>query len=437
MGRILLALGVLGGVLVLGALLSPRVWLPAPVELPPPTPRPMLLTESAGQAVVVGDVALARKLIDEAVAEDPNHAPALVLQACMDLEAGDFQAAQAALIRLKAAAPESLEAELLQRLLEHRKRAPEMGWRQAFLRAWTELDRPSFLDSPLLLPRVELPEVRDYMPARAEERSTSTPVRLALVLARPAIPQENARWLVEHLPALEEPAWVLATSVALLPKELPPALHAEARTLIRKQLTQRVEDSPRVMQPRLLLLWAEAPEWAAFSEQELTALEAIAALPAWSDTSLFQIFLEARARLKEAGIPHPGIGAFEVALWSNTHWSAYLLLRRAESTRNQLLSGARHRLGRILWKIGSRVSQQPTHLERMLGLQLMEAGATDMEDDAERERAAHARKEAIAIFHAADQADLERWPLPSLWDEVAEARARDEWSHVREFAGTP
>jgi hypothetical protein len=73
----------------------------------------------------------------------------------------------------------------------------------------------------------------------------------------------------------------------------------------------------------------------------------------------------------------------------------------------------------------------------MLGLQLMEAGAMDMEDDAERERAEHARKEAIAIFHAADQADLERWPLPSLWEEAAEARARDEQGHLREFAGTP
>jgi hypothetical protein len=73
----------------------------------------------------------------------------------------------------------------------------------------------------------------------------------------------------------------------------------------------------------------------------------------------------------------------------------------------------------------------------MLGLQLMEAGATDMEDDAERERAEHARKEAIAIFHAVERADLERWPLPSLWEEVAEARARDEQSHLREFAGTP
>ncbi|WP_224371503.1 hypothetical protein [Hyalangium versicolor] len=436
-GRLLLALCVLGGALVLAALLSPRIWLPEPVEPSPPTPRPVLLTESAGQAVIVGDVALARKQIDEAVAEDPHHAPALLLQACMALESGDFSAARVALTRLKSEVPERRGAELLERLLVYRTRAPEMGWRQAFLKAWTELGRPGFLDSPLLLPRVELPAVQDFMPAHVEEHATSAAGRLALVLARPRIPQENARWLVEQLPTLEEPGWVLATSVALLPANVPPALHEKARAVIRRRLSRLVEASPRVMQPRLLLLWAEAPEWAAFSEQEFTVLEAIAALPVLSDTSPFQIFLEARARLKEAGIPHPGIGAFEAALWSNTNWSAYLLLDRAESTRSLLLPGARHRLGRILWKIGSRVSQQSTHLERMMGLQLMEDGAMDMEDEAERERVEHARKEAIALFHSADQADLERWPLPSLWEEVAEARARDEWGHIREFAGTP
>jgi hypothetical protein len=43
--------------------------------------------------------------------------------------------------------------------------------------------------------------------------------------------------------------------------------------------------------------------------------------------------------------------------------------------------------------------------------------------------------EASAMFTAADQAALERWPLPSLWEEVAEASARGEWDHIREFAG--
>lgn len=42
---------------------------------------------------------------------------------------------------------------------------------------------------------------------------------------------------------------------------------------------------------------------------------------------------------------------------------------------------------------------------------------------------------AKALRNAADMAALGQWPLSSLWEEVAEARARDEWEHLREFAG--
>jgi hypothetical protein len=260
---------------------------------------------------------------------------------------------------------------------------------------------------------------------------------LVLVLARPTLPEKSARWLVAQLPALEDAALVQAASVALLQAELPPALHAEARAVVRSRLTRLVDAFPGVMQPRVVLLWAEASEEGALSEQELEALEAIAALPTWKSTSFTQTFLEARMNLKEAGLTNPGVGAFEAALWSNTYLAPYLLVKRAESTRSQLLPGARHRLGRILWNIGSRLSQQSTVLERMTGLQLMWAGAKDMGDDIERERVGGVMSEASAMFNAAAQAALERWPLPALWEEVAEARARGEWDHLREFAGLP
>ena len=198
---------------------------------------------------------------------------------------------------------------------------------------------------------------------------------------------------------------------------------------------QLVEMSPQVMQPRLLLLWAEAPEWAALSQRELEALEGIMVLPTWKDTSFTRTFLEARTNLNEAGIPNPGEGAFAVALWSNTHWATFLLMKRAESTRSQLLPAARHRLGRILWNIGARLNQQSTVLERMTGFQLMVAGATDMGDGVERERVHREMSAASELFNTAAQAGLERWPLPSLWEEVAEARARGEWDHLRELAG--
>lgn len=327
-GRLSLALGIFGGVAAIAIILSPWVWLPEAVEPTPPTPRHVLLTESAAQAVIVGDLVLARRQMEEALTQNPGHAPALLLQACMALEEGDSQAAEAALVRLKAAAPEHLEAELLTRLLALRTRVPSVGWRQAFLLAWTELGRPSFLDSPLLMPEVELPATRDYMPEAVEARAAAAPVRLALVLAMPTLPEEDARWLVEQLPDLEDPALVQAASVRLLVRELSPTLRTEARAAVRRRLAQIVEASPGVVQPRLLLLWAEAPEWDLFSQEEMEALEAIAALPQWKDTSFTRTFLKVRAHLKEAGVPNPvehwhasptGLHGADAQRWPSAH----------------------------------------------------------------------------------------------------------------------
>jgi hypothetical protein len=73
-------------------------------------------------------------------------------------------------------------------------------------------------------------------------------------------------------------------------------------------------------------------------------------------------------------------------------------------------------------------------MEHLVGLQLMEQGAADLGNEEERERVARLLEAARALRNASDTAALERWPLPSLWEEVAEARARDEWAHRREFA---
>jgi hypothetical protein len=73
-------------------------------------------------------------------------------------------------------------------------------------------------------------------------------------------------------------------------------------------------------------------------------------------------------------------------------------------------------------------------MEQLVGLQLMEQGAADLGNEEERERVARLLEAAKTLRNASDTAALDRWPLPSLWEEVAEARARDEWAHRREFA---
>jgi hypothetical protein len=310
-----------------------------------------------------------------------------------------------------------------------------MGWRQAFLQAWTELGRPSFVESPWL-PEFE-PALQGSAPADAWKHAPSDAARLALVLGLPTRSKDSALWLMAQVPILEDAALVQATAAALLPAELQATLRDEASAVVRRRLVRLVETSPQVMQPRLMLLWAETLEESAFSLEELERLEAIAALPQWKATSFWRTFLEARRNLKGAGLSHPSMVAYQVALWSNTHGATYVLAKRAEMTRRQLLPGARHRLGRILWNIGSRLSEQSTVMEHLVGLQLMEQGAADLGNEGERERVARLLEAARALRSASETAALERWPLPSLWEEVAEARARDEWAHHREFAGPP
>jgi len=433
--RLVLALGVLVGLVVMAALLSPWSRLPSAQEPIPSTPDSVLLTEKARQAVITGDLPQARQHLKDALARDPHHAPALLFQACLALEAGDSPEAERLLGRLQAVTPEGLESRLLQRLMAHHTHTPTAGWRRNFLRAWTELGRPDFTGSSLL-PEISLEEL-DVIPAEAWERATSDSVRLAVVLFLSERSREQARWLVGQLPALEDAALVQAAAVTLIMEELPPSLRAEAHLVVRRRLAQLVEASPGVILPRMLLLWAEAPEGGPFSQSELEALEAMAALPRWSEISLSQTFRNARGILKEAGAAHPGVSALWLARFSNITYEVMIFSRRVDATRGHLLPGSRQRLGRILWDIGSRMRQNSTVFVSNVGLQLMEEGAEDMGDEEKGQQAAQALKEAFSTYDAADAAALDRWPLPSLWEEVAEARARDEWAHVREFAGPP
>ncbi|MFP2908723.1 tetratricopeptide repeat protein, partial [Pyxidicoccus sp. 3LFB2] len=96
-----------------------------------------------------GNVAKARAELAEALKREPDHAPALLIQACLALETGNDAEAEAALVHLEDVAAGSKELKLLQRLRELR-RTPGTSWQQAFREAWVSLGRPDFQKSPLL-----------------------------------------------------------------------------------------------------------------------------------------------------------------------------------------------------------------------------------------------------------------------------------------------
>ncbi|MGZ3461407.1 MAG: hypothetical protein ACXU86_23190, partial [Archangium sp.] len=234
---------------------------------------------------------------------------------------------------------------------------------------------------------------------------------------------------------MEEPALLAAASDVLSQKSLPAALRQEAVSVLRQRLAQLVEASAPSMQSRLLLLLAGTEAQSPLDMRELAALDELSVLTVWKDTSSTQTFHEARNHLREAGVPDPGARAFQVAERATGASSALLLLRRAEATRDRLSEDERRWMGRMLWRIGGRLAGTPSDLEHSVGLLLMDSGADDLKDPCGQAEALARQDELSASAVALDQAALDRWPLPSLREEVEEARAHNELAWLLSWSG--
>lgn len=432
-GALLWASPLLLSVVVLSWVLLPSP--PAPPARPAAcaaSPAVVHHTQLAARAANTGSLSVARSEAEAALTEAPCHAPALLILACVALEEGKTREAAESLARLKALRPERPEPKLLERMLAERQRA-DSGWRQAFLVAWTEQGRPNLRDSPLLpeMDAGEDPTVSLWPRAS----STSSRLYLALVASPPT--EEQARWLMEQVPTLEDTGLFVAVEYVLHDESLSATLRREAAPVLHRQCTRLSEAHPRSMQLRLLCFLGDSNSDAVFSSEELTALEAASSLPEWKESAVLRTFLKARRQLEAAGFPNPSDGAYTVASLSVTDRGSALLQRRSEATRSGLLSGARQRLGSILFNVGARKASESSLVERMTGLQLMRDGAKDVQGDAESARVSSRVDEAYALLSAEHGAALERWPLPSLQAEVLEASARDEWAHLRDFLGPP
>lgn len=390
-------------------------------------------TRLAALSLASGNLSQARERVASALEDAPRHAPALLVRACLALEEENAAEAEEVLRRLEAASPRRMETRLLEHLLAHRRRTPAAGWRRSFLSAWAELGRPDFKDSPLLPAAEDTYEMPD-IGVESWRSAPSAPARLVLALASPALTEEQSRWLLEQLPTLMDPVLLLAVS-RKLQASLPATARREAARILRRRLESSVGAQPRSMQLRLRLLMADTDPDTVLGAQDLEELEGLAMLPLWRETSLHRTFLEVRGLLKQAGVPHAGERAFSVVLLSTSDRGLHVLSQRAAATRSQLTPGARQRLGRILWHIGSRVAEQPTVPERVTGLQMMRRGAEDMQDEEKQRHVDHRMDKVHAALAALRASALERWPLPSLREEVLEESSRDELATLEGFDG--
>jgi hypothetical protein len=361
-------------------------------------------------------------------------ARALLVLACSALEAGELHEARDVIVRLRALAPEHPEPWILEKLLVHRERGNPEGWGQAFLEGWMERGRPDLQES-VLLPEASFAGLEELELESAWRRATSSRARLSMALLFPNPSEARIRQVLQMLPELDDPALLVAAFDLLTDKRLATELRQEAAPVLRQQLSRLAEASPGSMRFRLLQLLAGTDGTVPLGPQELDVLEAISVLPTWKNDSFTRQFLETRRCLKELAVPGASGVAFVVAERALGHRAVLLLLRRAEATREHLSEDVFRRMGRMLWRIGSRLTEQSSLLEHTVGASLMASAAASMRHGRDQ-REAFARGDALheAVMSSLRTA-LDRWPLRSLTEQLLESRARSEVTWLRAFVG--
>jgi hypothetical protein len=343
-------------------------------------------------------------------------------QTCSALDAGDLDGAARHLRVLREKGPELPEARLLDSLLALRRERPALGWHEAFIQAWNNVGRPDLSDSALLTEAFS-----DAPPATEEKELRKAPSEEDPLLTLALDPSAaRGRLILRHLRELDPPELIFAADYFLEHESLPAALRTQASRALRARLSELTVSSPRSMQyPALLLTDGSLPE-APFTLEELQALEAIAALPDWRETDFHVLFERLVSRFQAAGHTQPTHAAFSVAVSALATRPAYLLFKRTEASRKVLSEEQLRPLGDALWRIGSRMAEESTLLERMLATRMMVDGAQLVGDETRAQQASTLRDEARDAANAMRQAVPERWPLRGLNKAHVDAMVRDE-----------
>lgn len=361
-------------------------------------------------------------------------APTLLLRACRALEEGRLDEAQEAISRLRIAAPERPEPLLLEALLVQRRKFLAPGWGQAFLQAWTEVGRPDLRDSPLLPPSLH-PQI-DAAPLLSQAwLHASADARPTLAMASSSLSEEQARGLLQSLPTLDDTARLVALLDPRRSSLFPDVLRSEAQAALLQRLRWLSRNPSRAMLPRLTLLLSGTRGEMPFAAQELKTLKAVSTLPSWRETSFSQTFLQARGLLRESALPDTDTRAFGLAEQTVGSGVALLLRMRAEASWSHLSVEEQRWLGRMLWHIGQRMAEASSLLEHSVGTLLMELGAEHMGQRCDLDQARRRDDMVREGLRASLAANLERWPLPSLLEEMESSRARNELTWLRAFTG--
>ena len=403
----------------------------------PPSPLHVDLTEMAARYCASGDYTKALRYITLALDKSPQHAPAFLVLACIAIEAGQFDEARQALARLRSLAPSAAEVALLSELTEHRQRDTASSWMQAFFAAWAKLDRPDFQKS-LLLPSTLvirlLPNATDYAEAWRRE-DVSAEARFLAALMSDDLMQEQTGWMTQQIPSIQSPALLVALFSRTHRPESSSTVRQQLGPVLRQRLKGIIAPPFDFIQPRLvLLLMGSAPE-SPLTPQELKGLEELSLLPSWRDISRLQTFLAVRDLLQQLALPRASKLALSISEWSLGVRAADLLLERLVPTWGHLSTDDQRWVGRMLWLIGSRLSEQDSLRECRTGAFVQRQGAEILLHGPSLGDAVARQKAIDDTVQLAQRSTLERWPFHTLENEVCLARARHEIELLNVLSG--
>ncbi|MFY0584108.1 hypothetical protein ACN28S_66160 [Cystobacter fuscus] len=358
----------------------------------------------------------------------------LLTRACAALEAGDLDGAAGHILTLRQTLPESPEPRLLESLLALRRTRPSLGWREAYLQAWNGIGRPDFRDSFLLPEKQQESEPFTATPLeKLWKKELSAEQRFLLALAMQPVDAEQARALITYLPKLTTLELLNPIAEDLKSDRLPAPLRDQLRAALRARLAALSTEHPESMQLRALLLLEGTSERAPFTAREIQELEALSLLPDWRQSDFLSLYQSTLRQFEAIGVSPADNHAYTVSVLALAGTAPWLLQTRAEASWDTLTPTERQRLGEAMWRIGSRLSEESSILERFVGLNLMKKAATALGDEERLRQATEWRAEAQAIYTARQAADPHLWPLPSLRTEMFESAVRDEVALMRAF----
>jgi hypothetical protein len=374
--------------------------------------------EAAAVLAARGETTEARRMLGPLMSPAPNSA-ALFVMVCVELEEGHIDAATEAMARLAAMEPKRPEVQVLDRIVEERRRAPRDRWTDVAARAWKAAGRPQSGEKPLIAPI----EVERPLDASAIARLKESSDRFLLETAKADRKADLVDAAIAEGRADNQRVAVQLVALHVLrDPNLQELRRSQARAAALDLLTRMAKAHPEDGYLAVGEALGDLDPAAPLSEHEISRLEE-AVKKAEFGLPMRPLFVAFRDALNRVDPGQAHALAFSQAVWSLPLEFHATLSRRVSATTDPTLS---RRAAAVLAAVGSRFGARPSSLERSVGVAMEEKAAKLRGDAAGATAAAEKRRALQAVMSVAGGFSSYPWAIASLMRDQFERNSVDE-----------